>query len=162
MSVLQRWWQQRDLREQWVLGIGVVATLLLLLFALLWLPLQQQGEQLSKQINAQSQLHQWMQKAAQQVTYLKNRQTMQPKPQGSLLYLLDKSLKNSRLNDIDKRINPKDEQRVLVQFDQVSFDDLLKWLTQLQAKYQIQVESIQIKRLTVGNVQTQLQLLRKK
>jgi len=159
MYAIQAWWLQRDTREQWILSLGSVITVLLLIYALWWQPLQQQEKQLRIQVKAQIQLHQWMRQASQQVTYLKTRQLMQKKPQGSLLYLLDKSLNNSALKEIDKRINPKDEQQVYLQFEQVSFTALLQWLVLLKSQYNIQAKEVHINRLeTEGLVKAQLKL----
>ena len=161
MQVIQQWWLQRDTREQWVLALGSVATVLLLIYSLVWQPLQQQAAQLKVQVHAQIQLHQWMQQAAQQVTYLKTRQAMQAKPTGSLLYLLDKSLQASSLNNMDKRITPKDEQHVAVDYEQVPFSALLQWLVTLKSQYNIEATEVHVKRLQQqGLVKAQLKLLR--
>lgn len=162
MQALQHWWSQRDKREQWVLALGSVITVLLLVYTLLWQPLQQQATQLKVQVNAQIQLHQWMQQATQQVTYLKTRQSMQAKPSGSLLYLLDKSLQGSPLQQADKRITPKNEQQVDVYYEQVAFAPLLQWLVVLQSQYGIEASDVAIQRLSQqqGLVTAQLKLRR--
>ncbi|EDN65834.1 conserved hypothetical protein [Beggiatoa sp. PS] len=62
----------------------------------------------------------------------------------SLLNLIDKSTRIGALRNANKQIEAKGKQEVRVNFEEVSFTDLMRWLGQLYNQHQIQVSTMSI------------------
>ncbi|RKZ78326.1 MAG: type II secretion system protein M, partial [Candidatus Parabeggiatoa sp. nov. 1] len=67
----------------------------------------------------------------------------------SLLSMIDKSTRQGALSKTNKRIEPKGEHEVRVNFEDVSFTELMRWLGQLYNQHQVQVSTISVERQPV-------------
>jgi type II secretory pathway component PulM len=143
-----------------LLGGGLLAVVLLGYF-LGWQPLQEQRALAQKQLAASRELLQWMAQAAQEVRSLKpSAFSAAPEAGVSLLALIDQALSQSPLGQANKRIEPRGEKTVQVDFDKAGFDDLLAWLESLQYRYGIQASAASLERLAPGQVKARITLER--
>jgi general secretion pathway protein M len=152
------WFQQLELREQRVLLGGTLLTIGLLTYFLLWQPLNQAYDELKNRVTAQQATLLWMQTAAQQVQQLraKNGDNSRTQP---LLPTIERSLQAEPLAKLTKRIEPKSDSEVQVNIEQINFTELATWLALLQNQFAIQVQRVNISRLsTADKVKAQITL----
>jgi len=159
MQQLKQWWFSLSQSDQRALIGGVSAGGVLLLWFAVWEPLQQQKHSLQQQLQSLQADYQWMQQAAPQIKQLQrggNQANLNPL---SLLSQIDQSLQKSPLNRIDKRISPKNDNRVQLDFEGVDFNQLMAWLAKLQ-QHAVQVHSLSLSQQdSVGMVKVHLVLV---
>ncbi len=111
-------------------------------------PLVKARAQLSQQVEAQQTTLAWMQQAAQEIQQLRNQSRSPPASSHSwsLLSLIDQSTRQGTLSKANKRIEPKSEQEVQVEFEEISFTELLRWLEMLYSQSPVQVSHISMER----------------
>lgn len=157
------WWNQLAVREQRILVLGSLTLSLMLVYFLAWEPFSLEKQQLRQQLKGQRESLQWMQQAAAEIQSLQAQQkTAAPsEAQTSLLTLVDQSIRSSILSSVSKRIEPKGNSQVRVDFTAVSFNDLLQWLTQLHNQHQVTISSLNLERLSEqGQVKAYVRLER--
>jgi len=140
------WFKQLAPHERRTLMIGTIALSSLLFYFLIWEPFVTARTQLENIVASQKSTLQWMNKAAAEVQQLQHRPqtTSAKKPVQSLLNLIDKSTRIGALRNANKQIEAKGKQEVRVNFEEVSFTDLMRWLGQLYNQHQIQVSTMSI------------------
>ncbi len=136
---MKQWFSQLTLSERRAIILGGIVVISASIYFLLWEPFVVSHKQLKNIVAVQKNNLAWMQIAANEVLQLRNTST--PK---NLLSLVDNSIR--KLNKIDKRIEPKGNQEILVSFSTISFTELIGWLAKLYSQHQVQVSNISIKR----------------
>lgn len=128
-------------RERTTLIIGSIILGLLLGYFFVIEPLTLKRQQLTNITQSQQKTLEWMQDAVVKIQQLRSqtKQLNTPQLNQSLFSLIDESLRKTNLHQLNKRIEPKKETEVRVNFDQVVFDDLVRWLADLESQYGIQV-----------------------
>ncbi len=152
---MQQWFSQLTISERRTMIFGVIIVIIASIYFLLWEPFIASHKQLKNIVAVQkSNLH-WIQVAANEVQQLRNNVV---NPQ-NILTLVESSIRNNiKLNKIDKRIEPKEEQFVLVNFPAVSFTELILWLDSLYNQYQIRIDTINIENKASDQVIVKLTL----
>ena len=144
------YWMQLRPREQLLLSLAGLVLLLALLFLLVWEPVMQEHRRLQQNLVQQQQLLAWMQQSAAEVRRLQGGKGQQRQDRAragqSLLALIDSTAKRARLGAALKRVEPDGAGRVRVWLEQAAFDDLVRWLGQLQQRYGVRVDSIAVDR----------------
>lgn len=80
----------------------------------------------------------------------------------SLLAAVDQSTRTGTLTKAPERLQPEGEREVKVWFSDVSFDSLVAWLAELQTRYGVAVQTVDIEaKPTPGMVDARLSLTRK-
>lgn len=148
---MNEWWLQRNARERAILLGGGLVALLVLGYSLVWEPLQQRLTLARQTVYALQQDLQWIQQAAAQLQPQRTLPTPSTRSNEPLLTLLDQSAKRQSFSLALKRIEPQGE-RVRLQFEQVDFDSLIRWLAQLERDQAISTYSLNLERsgLTVN------------
>lgn len=159
---LMSYWNNLQARERRTLLIGAVSLGVLFIYAVIWEPHQQAMQHLRDQIQGQQQDLAWMQQAAQT---LRQHQASTPVRQSngnaSLLTVVDSSAKQNKLGDALKRVQPDGQQRVQVWLEKAGFDDLLRWIDQLERRLGVSVNSLFIEKgAEKGQVEAKLVLER--
>jgi len=160
-AFFDQYFNQLAERERLLLLVAGPLLLLVLVYALLWRPLDQRVEHLQQRVMEQQSLQQWMQVSAQKVQQLRQ----QSRPGGtvsrqSLLSLVDRTVRQSGLSEALKRVEPDGADKVKVRLEQASFDAVIKWLEVLQSRDSVVVQSISIdRRDSAGVVNVRLTLL---
>ena len=157
---MKAWLENLSQRERMlVLGGGAVAIVLLFYF-LVWSPFTNAINDKKVTLQTTQSLLAWMKPATQRVLQLRQTQTKTQKVDaGSLLTTIDGSLKKSALARFPAQIDQTDNNKVRVQFKSVSFDDLVTWLMQIDKRYHIAVQQINVvDTAAIGIVQAQITL----
>lgn len=147
----KHWFNQLAPRERNTLIVGTIALVGILGYFMLWEPFVTARVQLENIVIAQQATLRWMQAATVEVQQLRRHSStpLLKKRKQSLLSLIDSSTRQGELGKVNKRIEPKGEQEVRVNFEQVSFTELMRWLGQLSNRHQVQVSTISIERQQV-------------
>lgn len=131
---MKAWFDALDARERQWLIIGTAVLLVLLLYVGAWEPMQKSVADLRAANAEQRSLLSWMQTAAREVGQLRaNERTPAQMASGqSLISLVDRSARATRLGPALKRVQPDGSRRVSVWLEAASFDDVMAWLASLE------------------------------
>ena len=144
---MKDWWAGLQASEQRMLTMGGIALILIFSYAGVWQPLQKNVANLENQGEQQRALKRWMNQAAAEVKQLQGSgASTQVRDGRSLLSVVDQTAKRSGLGSGLKRLEPNGQTAVKVWLEQVKFDDMARWLNQLQTKNGLRVDSITIDR----------------
>jgi general secretion pathway protein M len=148
---MKAWWDRLNTRERWMVSGGAALILAMILYALIWQPFQTGLERLRQTVAEQRKDLAWMRQAALEVKRLNNasagpaRQLPQA-GQRSLLTLVDQTAKTAGLGNAVKRVEPQGNDRLTVQLEQVSFDELIRWLGTLERDHGIEIVNATVDR----------------
>ncbi len=136
MNGIKNYWYKLPARDQRVLGIGVLVVLSILLYSLLWAPMQDQLKRQRPLLVKYSADLAWMQGQAELIRQLKQNKTGSGNSTDvPLLTIIDQTAKKLKLRDQIKQIQPgKESGTAKIWFDKVVFEDWLQWLDQILAK----------------------------
>jgi len=133
---IKAYWCKLSGREQRVLGMGVLVILSILLYSLLWAPIQEQLKHQRLQLSKQSEDLAWMQAQADKIRQLNRRKATRSGANNvPLLTVIDQTARVLKLRDQIKQIQPgKESGTAKIWFDKVVFEDWLRWLDQITAR----------------------------
>ncbi len=135
---MTHWWQGLNLRERRILLTGVLLSLGLLLYALAWHPFQTRLTDLRRTVAAQRTDLTWMRQAAQEVKRLSSTDpTLTQQGGPSLPTLVDQSARTEGLGSALKRVEPQSDGKLRVRLEQVDFDQMIRWLSNLERKHRV-------------------------
>ncbi len=157
---MKQWWSGLQASERRILILGAVALGLILPYFAIWSPIQDDIEVLQQQVQEQQAVKRWMNQASAEVKQLGGGSVaVQPRDGRSLLAVVDQTAKRSGLGPGLKRLEPEGQAAVKVWLEQVSFDDMLRWLSSMEQKNGLAVATITIDRQDVaGRVNARLTL----
>lgn len=134
------WFRDRSPREQYILAGGMGVLLLVLLWLLVWEPLNQEhGEYQAKIEQQQLILLQLQQLAAEADLLGSGAGKVNSRGDQSLLSLADRTVRAAGLAGSLRRIEPDGDQRVRLWLQQAPFDSLVKWLQALAGDHGVHV-----------------------
>src|SRR4051794_13946279 len=139
--MMAAWWNSRERRERYMLGIGAIVVALMLGWAFVWYPLTHARATLGARVAQQREDLAWMRQhlaAAQQLRAQGTRSNADRQGK-SLLALADVSARAGGLNGALKRVEPTGGKSVRVSFEVADFDALMNWLDALARDYGVQV-----------------------
>ncbi|ODU35416.1 MAG: hypothetical protein BGP24_13815 [Lysobacterales bacterium 69-70] len=127
---MRAWWNAREPRERQVLAIGAALTAVLLVWALVWHPLQRSRSELRERVQAQRSELQQMRSDATRVAQLRGlgAQAKVERQGKSLLALADATARGAQLANELRRVEPVGPKSVRVSFEGASFDAIADWL----------------------------------
>jgi general secretion pathway protein M len=159
---MKDWFNGLAPSERIMVSVATVIVALLLVYAAAWSPLASSVVRLENSVEEQQALKQWMQQSASEVNQLRNSSgATGADDHRSLLAVVDQTSKQSQLTPSVKRIEPDGQELVRVTLEQASFDDMVKWLGDLQRSNGVSVEDISIERqVESGRVNVRLTLKR--
>ncbi|HBE91677.1 MAG TPA: hypothetical protein DDW55_03815 [Gammaproteobacteria bacterium] len=136
MSVMRKYWASLAPREQKIVGLGSVSFIVIVLYSLVWAPMQDKIARLSNQVKSQTQDYAWMQQQISEVVVLTSKAGSKTPGSGQpLLTVIDQTAKALKIRDRVKQIQPgKEAGTAKVWFDKVVFEDWLKWLDQVSKR----------------------------
>lgn len=136
-------WMQLKPRERTMLSVGAAFFVLVFIYLAIWEPLVNKADRLKTAVKEQKELVQWMQRASQEARQLQGSGANRARPTTgqSLLGVIDATAKRGDLGNAMKRVEPEGANRVRVWMEQASFDDMIRWIDQLQTEYSFAVES---------------------
>ncbi|MFW2440436.1 MAG: type II secretion system protein GspM [Arenicellales bacterium] len=136
MSGLKKYWLNLSARDRRVLSFGSLVVLAILLYTLIWTPLQDQLNLLRPQVASKSADLAWMH---QQADMIRSLNISSPETQAGsgqpILTVVDQTAKAQKIRDRIKQIQPgKETGTAKLWFDKVIFEDWLRWLDIVSAK----------------------------
>jgi general secretion pathway protein M len=148
---MKNWWNGLTARERWIVGSGVLLSLILVGYGLIWQPWQRALGDLRQAVANQRRDLAWMQQAVMEVKQLGTAATgAATKPTGapgqSLLTLVDQSAKKAGLGTVLKRVEPQGSEQLRVQLEGVGFDELIRWLGTLEREYAVRIDTATVDR----------------
>ena len=158
---MKLWFSGLNNRERIIVSGGALTLLTLMLYLVVWEPLNSKRTQLQTSVEAQRNTYTWMQQAALEVRKLSGKGTGAKKQTGSMLGTINNTARSARGGAILKRVEEDRQQGVRVWIEQVALDDLINWLGQIQQQYGIRVSSLVSERHSkAGRVNVRLILQR--
>ncbi|MDJ0906165.1 MAG: type II secretion system protein GspM [Woeseiaceae bacterium] len=138
---MKDWLDSLEARERLFVIVGAVAVSLALLYAFLWVPLDQGHRDLQDSVAA------W----ERSLSELRQLRGMQPAstsagPRNAMsqqtpVVIVDQTLRARGLDRALRRSQPTTSNGIRVEFENVAFDDLVLWLDDLGSQYAMQVAS---------------------
>lgn len=139
---MKQWFAGLHARERRIVSGAVVVLLIILVYVLVWEPLSNKRAQLQTSLQAQRNTYAWMQQAAREIRQLSRQGAGAKKQSGSLLGMINSTAKPVLRGATLKRVEEDRQQGVRVWIEQVAFDDLVRWLGQIEQQYGIRVSSL--------------------
>jgi general secretion pathway protein M len=138
---MRAWWNGLSPRDRTTALVGAIAVAAMLLWALVWEPLESARRSLAQQVVQAEADYAWLQGAAAEVQRARNSGTATPLDRAgrSLLALADATAREAGLGLALKRVEPVSAERVNAWFEGASFDTLATWIEQLGTSYGVVV-----------------------
>lgn len=141
---MNQWFANLGSRERLLVILASTLLLLLVLYGVVWRPVDQRVERLQETVTEQRSLRHWMQKAAREVEQLRGAAGGAAVRHGSLLSITDRTANQAGLGGAVKRVEPEGSGKVRIQLEGAGFDDIANWLEGLAREFDIRVESITV------------------
>ncbi len=155
------YWRRLQSRERGLIGVAALVVAAVLVWTLVWEPLQEARESLAERIAGQRALLDWLDRVAPEVDRLRESRQSQPSLEGgSTLSVIDRGARAAGLAGALKRIEPGNRDEVRVVFEQASFPDLMGWLGTTVAERPLAVARITADRAGSGRVDSVVVLRR--
>jgi general secretion pathway protein M len=136
-------WRALQPRERFVLAGGGTLALLMLGYALLWIPMQRDVARLSVLVPKERAQLLIMRAQAQEIARLRALAPASANA-GNLLTTLERSALEHQLRQYITRMEPDPSNGVRVSLDAVAFDALLRWLADLQRDASVRAHNVTI------------------
>ena len=133
------YWRGLGQRERLLVGAGGALVAILLLYALLWTPLQRDLDRLRANLPREFDQLQWMRAQAARIKVL--RAVPPVVPSGGLLTFVEQSAQAYNIRPNIKRIEPQGANTVSLAIDGVGFNSLVEWLANLQKQGGVRIEN---------------------
>ncbi len=133
------YWRGLGPRERLLVGTGGALVAILLLYALLWTPLQRDLDRLRANLPREYEQLQWMRAQAARIKVL--RAVPPVVPSGGLLSFVEQSAQAYSIRPNIKRIEPQGPNTVSLAIDGVAFNSLVEWLANLQKQGGVRIEN---------------------
>jgi len=144
---MKQYWANLQPRERHTLLGGGIVLALILVYALVVDPFQQALAGLQQSVATQEETLAWMRQASAEIKQLRAATPGARSVSGqSLMSLIDASARSTGLSGAIKQIRPEG-QGVKVRLEEVVFDDMLRWLDQLQRNHGVSLGSLVMERL---------------
>jgi len=162
LEPLKNWLDSLPKRERLIVISGIIFLVINLFYFSVWDPVVNGLQTEQQKYESEQQLYYWMKDAAAEYKTLRssgspisNRFKNQ-----SISSLAERSAQSMGVKQYIKKLDSSSK-GVKVEFDQVGFDQLISWLTDLSQKYNIQTSSLHIEKLAEpGTVNARISLER--
>ena len=159
----KEWFDSLQPRERRIVVAGAVIVAIMFLYLLIWDPLVSKINSLEKSNQENQKLITWMEQSAAEVQKLQAKinagRPMNRSKGQSLLGIIDRTAKQAKLNNSMSKVQPDGKNGAKVWLEDVSFNDMIKWLEQLQRREGIHIDTTVIERRdTSGLVNARLDL----
>lgn len=137
---LLEYWRGLAPRERAALVLGGAVAVILLLYALVWEPFQQDLARLRAAVPQEYQQLQWMRAQLERVQQLRAN-VGRTVPGGGLLSFVEQSAQAYNIRANIRRMEPQGANGVNVAIDGAPFNGLLEWLANLQKQGGVRIET---------------------
>lgn len=135
LDELRAWYQSLPERDRRVLLLGGIALSLILIYLVILHPYFSGKHALQTHIQEQQELVTWMRPAAAQIQSLRGQQSGGLPAGQSLLAVVDTSAGQAGFGAALKQVQTGSDGSVHVQMQGIAFDNLVRWLGDLQQHY---------------------------
>jgi len=139
---MKDWFLQKTANEQKTLVISGFFACLLLSYAFIYLPTTRSNSTLEKRIISQQKNLTLMQSMAIKVKQLSGKKVITTIDNTQIMTLIEKTAKKHQLKI--SQIKPLSKQRLLINFENIIFNDAMRWLDSLQNKSAISIEKLNV------------------
>lgn len=163
LPALQEWFRGLARRERILVAAGAIIVTATILFLAIWEPLAKAHHKNEQDLAAARALGQKLEVLAAEVQGARSVNGGAIAGAGtSLLSAVDQASKSGTLNKPLSRIQPEGDTEVKVWIDGVGFEALLRWVGELESRYGISVQTVDVEKdATVpGQVNARLSLVR--
>lgn len=161
--MMMSYWNQLKPSERMIVSIGGIIITILILYLAVLEPYKLKSEEFALKVTKQKSQNEWLKKASLEVKQLQgssNGANKKRKSGQSLLVVVDRTARQNKLAEFLKRVEPEGSSRVRVWLDDAPFDLVSKWLSLLQTKYQLDVETAVLDKVeAVGRVNARLVII---
>jgi len=148
-------------REQLLVGAAVVVLVLALIYLALWTPVVSARRHAERELAENRAVAQRLEVIAAAASQNSGASGPLVSRDASLLSAVDLASKNGTLSKAPARLQPDGDNQVRVWIDAVQFDSLVRWINELQTRYGVRVENLDVERQpTPGLVNARLSLVR--
>lgn len=147
-------------REQWAVAICAVVVGALILYAGIYQPITRAHDARAESLAQARRLAERLQMAAAQKQNAPHQTPIQRG--GSLLSVVDQTIRQSALGKAPDRVQPEGDTEVRVWLQGVPFDAMVRWLGELQSRYGVSVQTLDVERSgdAAGAVDARISLTR--
>lgn len=160
MQQLLEYWRTRTYREQLILGIGGITTIVLLLYLLVWDPIQSDRQRLLRDLPKMRAQADQFRRDAEEAETLRARARSRNATQ-SLPATIEASAKQAQLTGVTKSVQAMGNDRAQVSGATVSFDGLVRWMAMVAQSEGIAVDSLQASAGEPGRIQIESLVLKR-
>jgi general secretion pathway protein M len=160
---MNAFWARLSQRERRILIVAAVLVLVVLPYWLIWQSLSERAERMKRSVAGLYEDVAWMQTAARHVQGLSGdvRGTPPALADHSPLSVIDRTARQGPLSGTVRRVQPEGAGSVRVWVEDAPFDDLVRWLSELESGYGLRVTSLVVDRQPAeGRVNARLSLER--
>jgi general secretion pathway protein M len=132
-------------RERLLVYVAALALALFLPYQVIWVPLHHAVEDLQSRVQDQQRSLAWMKQAVPTVRSLQRNAGSGSGNRGRSLYGVIENTGRSRFGG-NFRVQQEGQQGVVVWVEPGAFDEVLKWLDELQYRYKVSVKEFSVER----------------
>lgn len=158
---MKEWWNNLALREKQTVSLGALALVFLLLYLIIWVPFSNKLDSMRSKIKHDQQLLSWMKETHTRIQSTeKQQQKKNTIPSGtSLLSLIQHKINQTTLVSNLSQLRQSENDSVQLSFNNVDFDKLIEWLTQLWQQQGVTISQMTVTASTTpGLVTTEMTL----
>jgi general secretion pathway protein M len=158
---MNEWWINLSIREKQIVSAGALGVVIFLVYLIIWLPLSNRVANLREQIVRDQKSLLWMRDADQRIQDVeKNSQNKKSTDSGiSLLTIVQKQINKSNFVSSLNQLRQAENDSVELSFNNVDFDRLIQWLTELWQQQGIVITQMSVTASgTAGVVNTEFVL----
>lgn len=161
LTQLQEWFRSLAPRERLLVSVGGVVVTITVLYLGIWEPLSKAHSKREMDLAAAQALAQRLEVIAGSVQRAQGAGGVVVDTSASLLSTVDQVSKSGTLGKPLTRIQPEGDHEVKIWIDEVSFEALVRWISELEGKYGISIQTADLDRGTLpGQVNARLSLVR--
>jgi general secretion pathway protein M len=161
LTQLQEWFRSLAPRERLLVSVGGIVVAITILYLGIWEPLSKAHSKREQDLAASQGLAQRLEAIAVVVQKSQSSGGAVINTGASLLSTVDQVSKAGTLGKPLTRIQPEGDHEVKVWIDGVSFEALVRWISELEGRYGISVQTADLDRDTLpGQVNARLSLVR--
>ena len=133
---MKDWFLSLTQRERTMVKVAASVIAIFIIYLLVIEPISSSYAKNKKNVAASLETIEWMRSAANEVRQVSGSQSLASRPQGKkfILSTIDRSARKSGLGSVMKRVQPEGDSGVRVWFENAPFDELIKWLSNMESK----------------------------
>ncbi|MCW8931069.1 MAG: type II secretion system protein M [Gammaproteobacteria bacterium] len=154
-------WSSLKRSEQQLLLYGVPLILIAIIYFYIWVPYNQSIVNLKQQVTSTQEDIMWLTKLSTQIKELKTGTLSKGSFTGSFINVVDKSIKQNKLNKYVTLLEKSGDDNIVVKYEKINFDQLIKYLGYIKNRYGISIKSIDVQRTNDGKLVNSRFILKK-